>query len=121
MWNTRVLVSGGRQYKNRNLVYAALERIYNKTIGTMTVIEGGATGADSFAGEWAKSNAHRGVIHICEEADWDKYGNSAGMKRNKAMADLIPDLCLAFKGGKGTLNMIDICRMRNIKVYCIDW
>ncbi|URQ03738.1 hypothetical protein PVA23_361 [Vibrio phage PVA23] len=117
----RILVCGGRKYNNRKLVYAALDKIYNSSyIGRLTIIEGGALGADRLAQDWA-NQAHIDVELITCEADWDKHGVSAGYRRNTDMANLKPDLCLAFKGGRGTQNMVDICRDRNIKVHLLEW
>lgn len=121
MFNTRVLITGGRKYANRLLVYKALSILYNKTLGTMTVIEGGATGADALACDWCKENRHLNINHIQEEAEWDTYGKKAGMLRNTVMAKLEPDICLAFRGGRGTMDMIDKCNERNIKVKKIGW
>jgi hypothetical protein len=121
MFNPRILITGGRKYNNRKLVYAALDKLYNSFyIGTMTIIEGGALGADRLAQQWAQQN-HIDVVLITVHANWDKYGNSAGMRRNKEMVDLKPDLCIAFKGGKGTLNMIEICNSRNVNVFKLEW
>ncbi|AJT60948.1 hypothetical protein [Vibrio phage XZ1] len=121
MMSPRVLVCGGRKFRDRKLVYAALDKLYNSFyIGRMTIIEGGALGADRLAQDWA-NQAHIDVDLITCEAEWDKYGDSAGFKRNSDMADLKPDICLAFKGGRGTQNMIDICRERSIKVHTINW
>ncbi|AUR85897.1 hypothetical protein NVP1081O_162 [Vibrio phage 1.081.O._10N.286.52.C2] len=121
MFNPRVVVTGGRDYKNRKLVYAALDRIYNSNyIGRMTLIEGGALGADRFAQDWAKQ-AHIDVTLLTMDADWDKYGDSAGFRRNVDMVNQCPDICIAFKGGKGTKGMVDLCRERKIRTHLIGW
>lgn len=121
MFNPRILVTGGRAYSNRKLVYAALDKLYNSDyLGRMTLIEGGALGADRLAQDWA-NQTHIDVDLVTCEADWDNRGLSAGMERNRHMANLRPDICLAFKGGRGTQNMIDICRERNIKTYLFEW
>jgi hypothetical protein len=57
-------------------------------------------------------------------ADWDRYGKGAGPIRNKQMLDENPDIemVIAFHtnltNSKGTKNMIDRAKRRNIKV-CI--
>ena len=48
----RVLVCGGRNYDNRDLVWRALDQ-YQENYGPLTVIQGGAPGADQWAREWA--------------------------------------------------------------------
>lgn len=121
MFNPRVLVCGGRKFSDRKLVYAALDKLYNSNyIGRMTIIEGGALGADRLAQDWA-NQLHIDVELLTCPADWERHGLSAGMKRNTDMANLKPDLCLAFKGGRGTQNMVDICRERNIKTHLFEW
>ncbi|CAL9983092.1 GTP-binding domain [Vibrio phage D479] len=122
MFNPRILVTGGRDYKNYKLVHMALNKLYNDSnrIGTMTVIEGGATGADRFAGDWAKDAIEKkmAVNLITVPAEWDRLGPKAGYVRNKYMASCLqPDICLAFPGGKGTRNMIEICTEQSIRVY----
>jgi hypothetical protein len=80
----------------------------------ITIIEGGATGADSAAADFA-------TVHYCQleeyKADWKKHGTSAGPIRNRQMLeDGKPDIVLAFPGGKGTANMIAQARAYGIPV-----
>lgn len=117
----RILVCGGRKFNNRKLVYAVLDVMYNRTyVGRMTIIEGGALGADRFAQDWAKQS-HIDVTLLTCEADWERYDKAAGFKRNVDMANERPDICIAFKGGRGTQGMVDLCRERKIKTYTINW
>ena len=78
------------------------------------IISGGARGADQLAIEWAKIN---GVSHNVYPADWYKYGRSAGYIRNSYMLNEgQPDLVVAFRGGFGTKNMVDISRRKGVEV-----
>ncbi len=107
----KVLVTGGREYKNYHILSMALDKI-NPTF----IISGGAKGADSLAERWAKENG----VHIAiVPALWDFYKLSAGVLRNKAMLELSPDLCLAFPGGKGTRNMVGLCTEVDIKIQMV--
>lgn len=115
----RVLVCGGRDYNDVVRITQALDKLRAK-FGDFTVVQGGARGADTLAKWWALS---RNVA--CEEypAQWDKYGKSAGYKRNALMADTLDtktDCVVAFPGGKGTKNMVDLARARGIKVYVVN-
>tara|TARA_Y100000296_G_scaffold5824_2_gene7185 strand:+ start:93 stop:488 length:396 start_codon:yes stop_codon:yes gene_type:complete len=117
----RVLVCGGRDYDNREELYAVLDWIDNSwegpgTIGPITVIiSGHARGADSLAEQWAKD---REVSLDIYPAEWDVYGKSAGFIRNQQMIDEgLPDLVVAFSGGKGTINMIKLSNQANIPLY----
>jgi len=62
----------------------------------VTIVSGGARGADTLAENYAKMI---GVNTIIFKADWKKYGRAAGMIRNK---DIIAqaDVVVAFWDGK---------------------
>lgn len=108
----KVLVCGGRNFDDQKFVNLTLTRMDKETpIGE--IIEGGASGADACARRWAKFYA---VKCTTVKADWDSYGKKAGPIRNKLMADLKPDVVVAFKGGSGTANMIEVARSKRIKV-----
>jgi len=107
-----VIVCGGRDFSGDKFLYSILDRIH-KQQHIATIIHGDARGADTFAGVWARKN---NVLEYAEPADWDKYGKSAGYKRNAAMADLKPHMVIAFSGGRGTQMMVNIANERSIKV-----
>jgi len=81
------------------------------------LIAGGARGIDTIAEKWAKRHNIKTEIY---KAEWDKYGKSAGMKRNKIMVDKA-DFVLAFWDGKshGTLNSIEYAKQKNIPTIII--
>lgn len=112
----RVLVSGGRSYDNRDVVYTTLDTIL-KRHKIEQLIHGGARGADELAAEWAVS---RNISVACFPANWYKYGKGAGSIRNKQMLDEgHPDIVVAFPGGKGTANMIKLSEAAGVKVLKI--
>lgn len=100
----RVLVCGGRHFKNRALLELILDRVHARRPFSH-IIHGGAEGADLMAGEWASNNR---VPVNCFEARWNTYhGNRAGNVRNARMLrEGKPDLVIAFEGGSGTQDMI---------------
>ena len=100
----RLLVTGGRDYEDRELVFALLDALHAaKTISA--IIEGGATGADRFAGEWA--DLHPEVEHLTLQARWDGLGPDAGSVRNTGLLELFqPTVGLSFPGGSGTRDMV---------------
>ncbi len=109
----RVLVCGGRDYRDPDAVYSALDKL-DAEQGIECVIEGGALGADCFAAEWADytKTPHEQFI-----ADWKKHGKSAGPIRNRLMLeDGKPDLVMAFPGGRGTANMISQAEKLGVRV-----
>ena len=108
----RVLVCGGRNYANRTRLTAVLEDIHYD-YGIDSIIEGGATGADKLASQWANE---RGISVITVPADWVSYRKAAGPIRNKKMLTFKPDLVVAFPGGKGTASMVSIARIAGVPV-----
>lgn len=84
----------------------------------ITVIHGGAKGADRLADEWAVVN----WLPIREiKADWQTHGLRAGMIRNLQMIEEEkPDVVLAFPGGRGTANMVQQALAHRIRVIEID-
>lgn len=112
----RILVCGGRDFNDKRAVYNALDRLCeergwqtpkdeygNWLPANVTIIHGGATGADALADDWAIVNW---VPQMSFPADWRKHGNSAGPIRNQQMIDEgQPTLVVAFPGGRGTEDM----------------
>lgn len=97
-----VLVCGGRGYKDRETVYWHLDA-HHKRRPINLLVHGGATGADTLAGDWAYE---RGVPFNCYPADWKTHGRAAGPIRNQQMLDEArPDLVIAFPGTNGTRDM----------------
>lgn len=113
----RILVCGGRDFHNRSAVYHALTHIHSRRKGIALIIEGGATGADRLAREWAQMN---GVPVETYPADWKKYGGAAGPMRNAQMLrEGMPHGVVAFPGGRGTANMVEQAERAGVKVLKI--
>jgi hypothetical protein len=115
----RIIVCGGRTYDNRDLVWRTLDD-YQRRCGPITIIQGGATGADALAKEWCyrqpnitlisvpanwEDPAHRGAV-IRTRTDGSKYDAKHAIPRYAEMLDEKPDLVLAFPGNKGTHDML---------------
>lgn len=119
----RVVVTGGRDFDDRAMLWAGLDRLYELSPVT-ELIEGGARGADRFAAEWAAwINQAAGQVmvkHTTVEAEWAKHGKAAGYLRNVRMADMRPDLVFATPGGKGTTMMISVAHDRGIRVIYLE-
>lgn len=102
----RVLVCGGRNYSDFARVCDVLNKLDDEA-GVEVVIEGGASGADRLAREWARMVAKGGPDVETFEADWENQGSFAGPMRNARMlAEGKPDLVIAFPGGRGTADMV---------------
>jgi CubicO group peptidase (beta-lactamase class C family) len=110
----KILVCGGRDYENVSAVRHALTALHVKNPISL-IIEGAALGADRLAREWAEIS---GVPVQTFEAEWKRYGRRAGPLRNKRMLDEgRPDGVVAFPGGAGTANMIDLANACRVKVW----
>ena len=84
----------------------------------MVVIQGGAAGADSLARSWA---AHSGVVCLTFKANWKAHGKGAGPQRNQRMLDEgRPELVVAFRGGRGTIDMVRRASKANVMLALTD-
>ncbi len=113
----KLLVTGGRDFNDRDFVFACLDRADAKR-RIMLLVHGGATGADTLAKEWADA---RGVCHApftVTPEDWRTHGKAAGPLRNARMlAATAPDGAVAFPGGSGTADMIRRLEAAGVPVW----
>lgn len=124
---TRILICGGRNYTDwqtfTKVVFEVLEKLNlleQKYLlpKNVTIISGGATGADTLAADFA-------VVYWTGykefKADWKHYGRSAGPKRNRQMlVEGQPHYVIAFPGGRGTANMKGQARKFGLPIYVVD-
>lgn len=90
----RILVTGSRDWRNARTILDAIR--YQVSVDPwqeVTVVHGGARGADQMAGIAAYQAACYQEVH---PADWEKYGRRAGFVRNAEMVNAGADVCLAF-------------------------
>lgn len=103
----KAIVCGGRDFNNYEAVADALSmvaKVYNIT----TIVQGGARGADLLARKWA---VDKGIPFEQYDAEWDKYGKTAGLIRNQQMLDESgATIVVAFPGGNGTYDMVTRAR-----------
>lgn len=110
----RILVCGGRDYNDAEAVNAALDAVHRKR-GITCIIEGGATGADTLARQWAVAT---GIDIRTFYANWKLYGKAAGPLRNSQMLDEgRPDGVVAFPGGRGTDDMVRQAQAAGLTVW----
>ena len=106
----KVLICGSRDWLDRNAINARVAALPAASI----VIQGGAKGADLMARHAARLYGY----HWAEvPARWED-GRGAGLRRNRVMLDLGPELVIAFQrnGSRGTQDTIDEARWRGIPV-----
>lgn len=92
----RVLVTGSRDWEDRDLVEAALLAETDPSGLPMVLIHGGARGLDRVAADLAGVLGWREVPFPVKKADWRYHGRAAGPLRNQKMVDYGADICLAF-------------------------
>lgn len=101
----RILVCGSRDFPDKDMIRKVLAEY---TPFDITIIEGGARGADTLAREVAEEIGFK-VREF--KAQWDKHRKKAGPIRNKLMlTEGKPHLVYAFytdrETSKGTKNMV---------------
>lgn len=115
-----VIVCGGREYRDWKTARGTLSALWlelQRAGATLTVVTGGAPGADRLARDWARDHRNDGVRFVEVAADWVKHGDAAGPIRNQLMLDRHqPDLVIAFPGGKGTADMVRRAKKARVPV-----
>lgn len=111
----RIIVCGSRHWHDRQ---AIADRLFDVPV-TATIIHGAAKGADRIAHQEAEK---LGLLVEPHPADWEQHGNAAGEIRNREMADLGADLCIAFWDGvsTGTAHMISRATAAGIPVEIVS-
>jgi len=109
----KVLCCGDRNWLNKISILKVMRKRMPKL-----VIEGGAPGADTLAGQCADE---LGIAHCTFHANWGYYHKAAGPIRNQWMLNFItPDEVWAFHSdlerSKGTADMVARAKKANIPV-----
>lgn len=112
----RLLIFGGRDFKPSTSSDFWLEDTFaDWDDGEITVISGGARGADQYGEAWAEMRKHDLVVY---HANWIRDGKKAGILRNiRMLEEGKPDYAVQFPGGRGTAHMRSILDKAGIKVW----
>lgn len=109
----RVIISGSRNIKD----YAIVKEFVERCIGNLNPVEivsGGAEGVDELGETFAY--LHKLPLTIFE-AEWDKYGKSAGPIRNEKMAQYAKYCIVIWDGtSPGSRNMIAVAKKYNLNL-----
>lgn len=112
-----VAIVGSREFTNRAVIEAAIRRWMVLAPEGLTIISGGARGADTIGEDIAKALSIPVIIH---RPDWDTHGKAAGFIRNR---DIVrdADVVLAFFApgprSKGTQHTVQLARDAGKVVY----
>ena len=114
----RILVCGGLEFDDLDLFMTSMDDISTRedfdNKQPITIIEGGAKGADFLARCYAK---YCGWEHEPYPANWKKHGKAAGPIRNQQMLEEgKPDLVIAFPGETGTADMVERAHKAGVRV-----
>lgn len=102
----KVIIAGSRGITNIQSVIDALVNADIQVHEVSEIVSGGANGVDTLGEELAEMHC---IDIIKFPAEWDKYGKSAGYKRNYIMGKYADNLVAVWDGkSKGTKHMIDI-------------
>lgn len=117
----RVLITGDRHWHCADLARAVVARLITRHGPDLTVVHGAAPGVDSAFHEAAY---HAGLDVEMHPADWAKFGNAAGPRRNAEMVALGADLCLAIhrdiRRSKGTRGCAMLAIRAGIPTWLLD-
>lgn len=111
----RVIVAGSREIADPAVVEQAIRE---SGFEITTLICGMARGVDLLAYDWAQKNN----IPVEEHpADWDRYGRSAGMRRNREMVAVAEAAIIIWDGNSpGTENTLKLVKAKGIPFYLLE-
>ncbi len=118
----KIIIAGGRDFDD----YPMLEQKVDEVLAELRspgdkfkIVSGGAKGADSLGEKYARK---RNCELKTYPANWEKYGKSAGYRRNKKMAKYA-GICICFWDGKskGTKHMIDLAKKYDLELYIFKY
>lgn len=126
--SARILITGSRYldpYNPNNCqlmsdtLHTAAEKLYAAGATDITVVHGGARGADTLADIVAR---RLGLNTEPHPAKWHLYGKQAGPIRNKEMVDLGANIVLAFPVGdsRGTKHCMRVASQAGLTVVNIS-
>ena len=124
-----LLVAGSRTYNDFNEMCKVLDFLLKNQVAQgrrIVIVSGGASGADSLAERYAKQRGYH-----CEvfRAKWDRYGNSAGYRRNEEMHIAISNpsdkrrgcVCFWDMQSRGTKHNFKLARDYNTPIRVFDY
>ena len=109
----KVIIAGSRNFNDYKKLCKICDHLLQNQ-ANIEIISGAAKGADQLGEKYASEKGYR-IKKF--PANWNKYGKSAGPKRNEEMANYA-DVLIAFWDGKsrGTKNMIELANKRKLNV-----
>lgn len=111
----RVIIAGSRTLTDIRVVEWLMCALGANPQCPPEIVSGTARGVDQLGEQWAQANGAK-VTRF--PADWDRYGKSAGYKRNAQMAGYADKLVAIWDGeSRGTKHMIDLMTQAGKPVF----
>src|SRR5687767_525131 len=108
----KTIIAGSRSITSKEKVFLVIRL---SQFNITEVVSGTARGVDSLGEAWAIEN---NILIRHFPANWNKYGRSAGYRRNVEMADYADALIAIWDGSsRGTANMIEEAKKRGLKTF----
>lgn len=123
MYHKPLIVCGGRswpcdgnddevlEYMDMMKAYDIISDVIDRG-GYTCLFHGASSGADMFAEAYSK---HKEFKCYAFPAEWSRIGRAAGPVRNEEMARKASGI-IAFRGGKGTADMLRRARIHGLKI-----
>lgn len=108
----RLIIAGSRGITDYDILVKVMSEL---PFTPTTIVSGTARGVDKLGEEYAEKND---IDIIRYPAEWDKFGKSAGYKRNAIMANNADALLALWDGqSKGAAHMIELAHKKGLKIY----
>jgi hypothetical protein len=115
----KVIIAGSRTFGDYSLLVKTCDLVLSNISSHIEIVSGTAKGADLLGEKYANE---RGYSIKRFPAEWDKYGKSAGYRRNSEMAQYADALIVFWDGSsKGTKHMIDLAKSANLQIKIINY
>lgn len=121
MENFKIIIAGSRGFSNYKLLREKCNEYLREKRKeyNIIIISGGARGADTLGEKYAQDEGFSLEVFL---ANWNKFGKSAGFRRNEQMGE-VADALIAFWDGKshGTKHMIEIMENKKLLVRVVNY
>ena len=113
----RVIIAGSRNFNDYYMLRDYVDYCLSRKVAEgeeIVILSGHCRGADLLAERFTAERKYRLEIY---QAEWSRYGQAAGIRRNKQMVD-VADAAIFFWDGssRGTLSTINFAREKGIPV-----
>jgi hypothetical protein len=114
----RVIIAGSRGFNDYDLLKEKCDYFF-QNYKDIEIISGTANGADKLGERYAIENGYQLKLF---PADWNRYGNSAGFRRNVEMSNHADALVVFWDGkSRGTQHMIREAKNKKLLLRVVEY